>query len=499
MDYFVIFLIVSFLIRFIFTFFNNKRPTYSYTSDENGHLAHERLLSQKDNLYVYLKEHLFNRTSIGYPTLFHSIAHILFKDDYSISKRRYLSGFFSILFPIIFFLIGINFFDYEATIIASIALLLSLSTFGDFIMQYKSYTARNLADLILFLGYLFIILFYQTNDFIFYFLSIFCFTLVWFSSEFGMQSIIFTSIFWAVISKNTLPIEIVIISIIVASLFFRKKLKSNIGHKIFHWVWYFRNQISILHKKETLDMFSLKSIYKYINSKIFIGKFLQYIPYSILFVYISIVNFEENIFINSFIISTFIIGIFTTTKFFSFLGPGFRYMLFALPYMWIILYQEYSTLAVILLVIECLLSIVYAILVLRELYKPGTNVDYNELDLILEKIDYENNIILLSPVMLNQSFFSRTNNIRAKYYSIWDNDFEPYYLYLHETYMPDYPFLINDYLKLCELKNIISANIFVLNLKVTSKYYSEEFISMLKTNKILYFSDNFLVIEFSSN
>ncbi len=339
MNYFVIFLIISFLIRFMFTFFNNKRPTYSYTSDENGHLAHERLLSQKDNLSNYLKEHLFNRTSIGYPTLFHSIAHILFKDDYSITKRRYLSGFFSILFPIIFFLIGINFFDYEATIIASIALLLSLSTFGDFIMQYKSYTARSLADLILFSGYLFIILFYQTNDFIFYFLSIFCFTLVWFSSEFGMQSIIFTSIFWAVISKNTLPLEIVIISIIVASLFFRKKLKSNLGHKIFHWVWYFRNQVSILHKKETLNMFSLKSIYKYINSKIFIGKFLQYIPYSILFVYISIVNFEENIFINSFIISTFIIGIFTTTKFFSFLGPGFRYMLFALPYMWIMLYQ----------------------------------------------------------------------------------------------------------------------------------------------------------------
>ncbi len=155
--------------------------------------------------------------------------------------------------------------------------------------------------------------------------------------------------------------------------------------------------------------------------------------------------------------------------------------------------------AVILLILECLLSIVYAMLVLRELYKPGTNVDYNELDLILEKIDYENNIILLSPVMLNQSFFSRTNNIRAKYYSIWDNDFEPYYLHLHETYMPDYPFLINDYLNLCELKNIISANIFVLNLKVSSNYYSEEFIYMLKTNKILYFSENFLVIEFSSN
>ena len=161
-------LIIAFIVRIVITFCcNNYSPT-SFSSDENGHLAHERLLAKRGNLKNYLKEHLFNRTTIGYPNLFHHIARILFKDNYSLARRRHLSGFFSILTPILFFIVGIEYYDYEVVTFATIAILLSLATFGLFIRQYKAYTGRSLADFILTFGYLFIVLFHQSDNFIFY-------------------------------------------------------------------------------------------------------------------------------------------------------------------------------------------------------------------------------------------------------------------------------------------------------------------------------------------
>ncbi|MFA7090235.1 MAG: hypothetical protein WC149_00120 [Arcobacteraceae bacterium] len=488
------FLIGAFLVRIVMTFWNNNRPTYSFTSDENGHLAHERLLAQKNNLTQYLTKHLFNRTSIGYPNLFHHVARILFKEDYDIVKRRYLSGFFSVLFPILFFLIGINYYNYDTVAFVTIALLLSLATFGDFISQYKSYTGRSLADFILLCGYFFIVLYVQTNDIIYYLLAIFFFSLVWFSSEFGIQSIVLTSILWSTFSKNTVPLEILILSVLVATIISKEKVQSNVGHKIFHWIWYFRNQ-AFLHEKIKLDLKSLIGIYKAINSNVFLGKFLQYIPFVFLFVYIAVSTYDKNSFLSSLIVSTFIIALLSTNKFFSFLGPGFRYMLYVIPFMWILLYETYQNLSWYLLLIESLLSSIYAFLVIRELYKNKNTINYSELDQILEKIDKEGNIILMTPTILNQSFFSRTNNIQAKYFSIWDNDFNPYYLHLHETYMTRYPFLTNDLNKLHELKYEVAANILVINLSITKGYYSEEFLNEIRRKNILYISDNFLVVD----
>ena len=102
MSMLTIILTISFFIRTFFTFYKNNYKTKSLTADEYGHLAHERLFAQGKNLKKYLKEHLFNRSFIGYPILFHQISDFLFK-DYNIIKRRYLSGFFSILFPFVFF------------------------------------------------------------------------------------------------------------------------------------------------------------------------------------------------------------------------------------------------------------------------------------------------------------------------------------------------------------------------------------------------------------
>lgn len=485
--------IISFFIRIFFTFYRNNFKIKSVSADENGHLAHERLLSKGKNLKKYLKEHLYNRTFIGYPNLFHHISRFLFRKNYNIIRRRYLSGLFSILFPLVFFIVGKEYFDYELVVYVTIALLLSLLTFGLFIRQYKAYTARSLADFLLLTGYLSIVLYFKTNEYLFYLLAVFMFSLVWFSSEFGIQSIILTPILWSTLSGNTLPIEISLTSLIVALLFSRQKILNIFNHKFFHWLWYFRNS-SWLYNENKTKITDIKSFYKKITSNIIVGKLFQFIPFLPIFMFYAIYDFNHNQFVNSFILSTFIIAILTTTRMFSFIGPGYRYLLYASPFLWMILYENNKDLALILISLEIFISIFLASRVVIKLnIKEVKKNKKDELDKVLRIIDKKKNIILLSPVQLNQAFFSRTNKIKAKYVSIWDNDFNLNALLFFEKYMKRYPYINNSYKDLISMANAVNANMLVIDLSMTKHYYSKSFIKMIKKLPIIYQSENFLV------
>ena len=487
-------LIISFFIRIFFTFYHNNFNIKSSSADENGHLAHERLLAQGKNLKRYLKEHLFNRTFIGYPILFHQISSFLFK-DYNIIKRRYLSGLFSILFPLLFFFVGKEYYEYEIVVYVTIALLLSLLTFGLFIRQYKAYTARSWADFLLLTGYLSIVLYFQTNEYLFYIIAVLIFSLVWFSSEFGIQSIILTSILWSTLSGNTLPIEVSFLSLILALLISKQKVINILNHKFFHWLWYFRNS-SWLYNENKTRITDIKSFYKKITSNIIVGKLLQFIPFLPIFIFYAIYDFNQNQFVNSFILSTFIIAILTTTRMFSFIGPGYRYLLYASPFFWMLLYDNNKDLALILISLEILISLIMASRVMINLDTAGVKKNkHDELDKVLKIIDKKKNIILLSPVQLNQAFFSRTNKIKAKYVSIWDNDFNLNALLFFEKYMRHYPHINDSYKDLISMANDVNANVLVIDLSMTKHFYSKNFIKIIKKLPIIYQSENFLVIK----
>ena len=337
-------LIISFLIRVFFTFYKNNHNVDSYTADENGHLAHERLLSEPD-LKNYLKKRFYNRTTIGYPYLMHKINNFLFKNDFSLQKRRTLVGIYSLLFPIIFLAVGVNYYPVDSVVFATIALLVSLSTFGLFIMNYRSYTGRPLADFLIWSGYFFIILNYNTHADIYYILAIFAFSLVWLSSTFGVQSIILTSILWSIISRSTLPLEVLFLSFILALIFSKKMLIDILNHKIFHWIRYARNQ-DFLYKSQKVEVKSLKDFYhRIVLSHISINKLFQFCPFFVIFLFVAIMHFDNYYFENSFIISTAIISILTIIKPFAFLGPSYRYISYALPFIWIEMYQFYPKLS----------------------------------------------------------------------------------------------------------------------------------------------------------
>ena len=490
-------LIIAFIIRVCFTFYNNKYPILSNTADENTHLAQERLLAQGKNLKIYLKKHTYNRTFNGYPDLFHRIANFFFQNDYSLLKRRYLSGFFSIIFPVFFFFIGIKYYNFDTVTFVTIAILLGLNFFGLFLRQYKTYNPRSFADFMLMNGYLFVILYFQTDESLFYILAVFSFSLMWFASEFGIQSIILTSILWSILSRTTLPLEISTLSLIAALLFSKKKVLDNLNHKLFHWLWYTRNS-SWLYNKHKIKITNLKSFYNKITSNIIVGKLLQFVPFLPVFIFYAVYDFNQNQFVNSFILSAFIIAILTITKTFSFLGPSFRYLLYAAPFMWMILYENNKDLALILISLEVIVSMFLASIHMIKLKSVSTELKKNkfdEIDKVLRIIDKKKNTILLSPVKLDQVFFTKTNKIKAKYVSIWDNDFNLNALLFFEKHMKNYPYINDSYKDLIRMKKEVSANIFVIDKLSSSGFYSKNFFKMLSKHSVLYQSERFLIVK----
>ena len=112
-----------------------------------------------------------------------------------------------------------------------------------------------------------------------------------------------------------------------------------------------------------------------------------------------------------------------------------------------------------------------------------SEVNYNEVDKLIELVDKENNNVVLNPDRLTQVFFSRRNNLKAKYLSIWDNDFNPYYLWFFEEYMRDYPNFTNDIDKFKKVIIEKDINAIVFSKKLIGKYYPESFIQEVKKLK----------------
>ena len=202
-------------------------------------------------------------------------------------------------------------------------------------------------------------------------------------------------------------------------------------------------------------------------ANIIVGKLLQFIPFLPIFMFYAIYDFNQNQFVNSFILLTFIIAILTTTRMFSFIGPGYRYLLYASPFFWMLLYENNKDLALILISLEILISLIMASRVMINLDTVGVKENkHDELDKVLKIIDKKKNIILLSPVQLNQAFFSRTNKIKAKYVSIWDNDFNLNALLFFEKYMKHYPHINDSYKDLISIGRRVSSSRFASVIRV---------------------------------
>jgi hypothetical protein len=486
MDHYQLIVILAFLIRLSFTFLFNKSKQASHTSDEVGHQAHEILIRKKKRDDSYLKTHFINRDQIGYPSLFHEIVVKLFGKRNDVVLRRYLSGFFSMLFPLIFLIFGKLIFTQKEVYFGLLSLLLSLSCFGLFLRQYKAYTARSFADFLLFSGFFFVILYTTTSNIYFMLIAIVLFSMVWFSSEFGIQLLILIPILWSIISQNPMPFVALIGSLCLALLINRKKIMHILNHKFLHWIWYYRNQDIVLKKNNYLANTSyFKKLYQKLTSNIIIDKVLQFIPFLLIFFILSIANYSINPVINGFIIACCVFSFLTATNKFKFLGPGFRYSLFAIPYMWILFFKDFEVMSQLFLGIEIILALIFSLLVMRDL----TSINNNKSDLELEEIkkwialtDSKYDIILTSPITLVNIILIINKDIKSRYFTFFDNTFNPYYLDLYEKHI-EYPKLCLESDLMQSLEKKLNANCIIIDKRF---HFSDEELIKLDKLRTLY-------------
>lgn len=499
MTHYQLIIVFAFLIRLLFTFMFNKSKQISHTSDEVGHQAHEILIrkSKKDNFF--LKTHFVNRDYIGYPSLFHEIVIKIFGNYKDVILRRYLSGFFSILFSIVFLVFGKLIFTEKELYLGLLSLLLSLSCFGLFLRQYKAYTARSFADFLLFSGFFFIILYSDTNNTYFLLAAIAFFAMVWFSSEFGIQVLILIPTLWSIISQDSMPFLAVLASLCLALLFDSKKIGHILNHKFLHWIWYYRNQDIILKQNSYLAKTSyFKKLYQKLTSKIIISKVLQFIPFLPVFFILSIANYSINPIINGFIIASCIFSILTATNKFKFLGPGFRYSLFATPYMWIVFFRDFEVMAQFFIGIEILLALTFSVLVMRDITsmkKKNNDSESEEIKNWIALTDTKYDTILTSPVSLVDIILVINKDIKSRYFTFFDNTFNPYFLNLYENHIK-YPKLCLDSDLIQNLEKKTNANCIIIDKRFHS---SEEELIKLDQLKTLYKcvmeSKNYIVFE----
>lgn len=499
MDYYQLIILFAFLIRLSFTFLLNKSKQASHTSDEVGHQAHKILIRKSKKDSSFLKTHFVNRDYIGYPSLFHEIIIKIFGKHRDIVLRRYLSGFFSILFPLVFLVFGEQIFTQKEVYFGLLSLLLSLSCFGLFLRQYKAYTARSFADFILFSGFFFVILHTTTSNIYFILIAIVLFSMVWFSSEFGIQVLILIPILWSIISQNPIPFVALIGSLCLALLINRKKVMDILNHKFLHWIWYYRNQDIVLKQNSYLAKTSyLKKLYQKFTSKIIIAKVLQFMPFLPVFFILSIVNYSINPVINGFIIACCIFSLLTATNKFKFLGPGFRYSLFAIPYMWILFFKDFEVMSQLFLGIEIILALIFSVLVMRDLTsinKKSSDLESEEIKKWITLTDKKYDIILTSPVSLVDIILVINKDIKSRYFTFFDNTFDPYFLNLYEKHI-EYPKLRLDSDLIQSLEEKMNANSIIIDKRFHS--CNEELIKIDRLKalyKCVMESENYIVFE----
>lgn len=483
---------LAFVIRVSLFFYKIEREPDFY-SDELTHIGIEKIFiisNNKSNISDYLKKHFYFTSYIGYPTLYHQIIHKI-SSNYGLKIRRRLSNFFGLLVPFSFIIIFFNNFDITTLLFVGCYMLVSLNSFGLFGKMYVSYTERPFVDFIVFLAFAFFYKYLLTNQLIFLLLSIIPLSIIWFSSKFGIQAIVFISLVYTVISEDNSLFLVVLLSYIIGLLVNKERFlnvqKSHFGHLL----WYARNS-GWLDLKIKLNGFNMKNLYLYITSFHLFGKLLQFIPMFI-FILLFLLIESSNETLNYFILSAFIVSIFTAFKPFLFIGPSYRYSWYFLPFALSSFYEAYPIFSIIFLIIEMILSI---FIFYNIMHNKSDNI-YAEYCKMLSSIQLKQKNILFSPIRIADMHLAITNKLESKLFAFWNFGVNLDAILSYEKYMPKYPYITNNTLKLKNLTEEYDLDIFVIDKILTDKFYKtkgayKKFIS--NKNKI-YESERFLVVE----
>ncbi|RXK07205.1 hypothetical protein [Halarcobacter bivalviorum] len=493
--YIYLIVICSVIIRMSLYFYKIERTSALYT-DELGHLEVEEDISKTckikdenkekqilDKQYYYVK-------SINYPSLYHRLIIFLIPSA-SLKFKRRLSNFFGILMMILFTFLFYNDFQVSTLLLVSSFMLVSLTSFGFFAKSWSTYSERAFADFIIFSSFMLMFLYLYENNIYYLYSSLFPLSLIWFSSKFGRQAIIFIPLVYLIISGDNSLLLIVAVSFFIALLVDNKTLLNSLEGQFGHLYWYSRNS-NWLKNDRKLSFDSLKNVYLSITSLPTVNMLLQFIPiFPILLVFIFLEGNENHILL---LLSSMLVSVVTTLKYFLFIGPSYRYTYYFLPLIMAIFIEEYFLIAFFYVLFEFLISIFLGYKILTNKNEKEYSKSYEEYKNIFIQLDIRNKNILTSPIRLADV---PKDGILNKFYTSQYQTSDPDIINSFEKYMQTYPYIINKKEKLDEMVSKYNFEIFIIDKIITDSFYKKDgaYSEFVYDKEVLYESNRFLVVN----
>jgi hypothetical protein len=335
------------------------------SSDEQAHFAYIREIKEIGySKHTVLSSYL-GATKSGYPTFYHALLSLL-PQNFVVKRAAFINTIISscsILLTFLFFLFFSKNLKSDFSSNAIFYLILFASTpYFYFVFNAKSIgiSGRNFG---IFLGYFYefsLYVFITNPSWYFLLLVIFINVLILISSQFSSQFVILNALFFALFFMNILPLLILLVSVAIHVLIFRKKAINFYICQYHHkrnFIKYL-SPVYLFKYRESIWQDWLGNIYKkdrkyFLTNNLIVA--LMGFPTVFIAFFLFIKNYNTGIdfsLTDKFFISGVGIFIFTTFKYTRFLGEPERYLEYILPFALLILLNCISNSFAILLMIS---------------------------------------------------------------------------------------------------------------------------------------------------
>ena len=413
------------------------RREISFYSDEMAHSALTNIIKSKKHHKDYFKRIFFNSPALGYPTFLHSLLISLGLDG-KVYVKRLFSMIISFLSPVIFFLIFQNTFPMESIMLSIAYLLFSLAHFGFNGITTVSFTPRPFADFLLLCFYSLFVVNIEIMNYGIVFLLVLIAVIIFFTSKFGIQSIILTSLLYSLLTFDFIIIYIIAFAYLIAVLVNFRRLKEINSAHFYHLSWYFKNYKWAFPKMK-INFSDKRKFYDSILKNPPLGMLLQFIPtfpIMIALIFYSDIDFV----IKALFLSTSLISVLTIIRPFVAIGPSFRYSHIVYPFM--ILYvlssnPELTNLIIYWIIAESILSFaIFYMLYFNKKEKHDLKSEYLK---IIDSFEFKNKNIATSPTRISLAHFGVKDSLDIRFFDT--AFFSKDGVKTFEKYLDVYPFL----------------------------------------------------------
>lgn len=464
-----------------------------FYSDEQSHIAFGNILKKSKIDVRLLNKIFFLSRNINYPMFYHRMNEILRLK--TIKQKRIFTFTISFFSSILYVLLFHDDFSINILLLVVCYMLCSLLYFGINSISIFSYSPRIFSDFLIFTCINLLFKYHLTGEEIYLICISIPFSVLYFTSKFGIQFSFIFSIFYFFASFDYLIFFPFGLSLFTSFILSNKNFLDILKGNYYCIMWYSKN-IKYITDKKLNNINSFRKLYWYLNSIPIIGMLMIFIPYTPILAYFTIF-YDIDIEIKSIVISTLIISLITCVKPFIIIGPSFRYLSPVIPYLIsVILNQGFISKEYFLtyLMFEYFISIIIFFRYVKKDYlKENVNAEY---DLLVNKINLKGKKILSSPINISTSHFGKNIDFKTKFFEYFS--FDKNSVVELNKYMDPYPFIIEKKEILNDINLKYNLDYFIVDKILANDFFKKDnaYDEIFSSKKIVYNSKRFKIFKF---